>query len=60
MGQRNLEQAQAQKAEFDAYVRETAGGPAAEIEHANELLENGRSRRPSSTRSSRRRSPRAS
>jgi heme exporter protein D len=41
MAQRNVEQAQAQKAEFDAYVRETAGGPGAEINHANQLLQNG-------------------
>ena len=41
MAQRNLDAAQAQKAEFDAYVRETAGGPGAEIAHAKGLLENG-------------------
>jgi len=41
MAQRNLEQAQAQKAEFDAYVRETAGGPGAEINHAKQLLDSG-------------------
>ena len=41
MAQRNIAQAQAQKAEFDAYVRETAGGPGAEINHAKQLLENG-------------------
>jgi hypothetical protein len=42
MGQRNVDAAQAQKAEFDAYVRETAGGPAAEIAHADELLKSGK------------------
>lgn len=41
MGERNLQQAQAQKDQFDAYVRETAGGPGAEIAHAKGLLENG-------------------
>jgi hypothetical protein len=41
MAQRNVEQAQAAKAEFDAYVRETAGGPGAEIAHAKKLLEEG-------------------
>jgi len=41
MAQRNVEQAQAAKAEFDSYVRETAGGPAAEINHAKQLLDSG-------------------
>ena len=41
MAQRNVEQAQTAKAEFDAYVRETAGGPGAEIAHAKKLLEDG-------------------
>lgn len=41
MAQRNVEQAQAAKAEFDSYVRETAGGPGAEISHAKKLLEDG-------------------
>jgi hypothetical protein len=43
MGQRDVEQLQAQKADFDAYVRQTAGdgGPAGEIAHAKKLLESG-------------------
>ena len=42
MAQRNLEQAQAQKAQFDEYVRSTAGGGAAgEIEKAKSLLDAG-------------------
>ena len=41
MAQRNIEQHQAAKAEFDAYVRETAGGPGAEIAHAQKLLDSG-------------------
>ena len=43
MTERNLEQAQASKEQFDAYVRETAsaGGPAAEIEKAKQLLDSG-------------------
>ena len=41
MAQRNLEEVQAQKAQFDSYVRETAGGPGAEIKHAKELLDSG-------------------
>jgi hypothetical protein len=41
MAQRNVEQAQAAKAEFDAYVRETAGGSAAEIANAKKLLDSG-------------------
>jgi Phospholipase_D-nuclease N-terminal len=41
MAQRNVEQAQAAKDEFDSYVRETAGGPGAEIAHAKGLLEAG-------------------
>ena len=46
MAQRNLEQAQAQRAQLDQYVRETAGtsatgGAAAEIAHAKELLDSG-------------------
>lgn len=41
MAQRNLAEAQARKAEFDSYVRETAGGPGAEIAHAKQLLETG-------------------
>jgi hypothetical protein len=41
MRERSLEQARAQKAEFDQYVRETAGGSAAEIAQAKELLDKG-------------------
>jgi len=41
MAQRNVEQAQAAKAEFDAYVRDTAGGAGAEINHAKQLLDSG-------------------
>lgn len=46
MAERSLRQQQAAKAEFDAYVRETAGsggggGAAAEIAHAKELLDSG-------------------
>lgn len=43
MGKRDVEQIQAQKADFDAYVRQTAGngGPAGEIAHAKQLLESG-------------------
>ena len=44
--ERNLERARAQKAQFDDYVRETAGGgggggAAAEIERAKSLLDSG-------------------
>jgi len=43
MAERNVRQAQAQKAEMDEYVRSVAGsgGAAAEIERANGLLESG-------------------
>jgi hypothetical protein len=41
MRERSLAQAQAQKAEFDQYVRETAGGSAAEIAKAKDLLDSG-------------------
>jgi Short C-terminal domain/Phospholipase_D-nuclease N-terminal len=43
IGQRDLEQAQAQKADFDAYVRRAAGsgGPGSEIAHAKQLLDSG-------------------
>ena len=42
MTQRNLERAQAQKAQFDDYVKSTAGGgSAAEIETAKKLLDSG-------------------
>lgn len=44
MTERNLERAHAQRAQFDDYVRETAGGgggAAAEIERAKSLLDSG-------------------
>jgi hypothetical protein len=45
MTERDLERAQAQQAQFDAYVRSTAGagsgGAAAEIERAAQLLDRG-------------------
>jgi uncharacterized membrane protein YcjF (UPF0283 family) len=41
MRERSVEQAKAQKAAFDDYVRETAGGPATEIARAKELLDKG-------------------
>ena len=44
MTERNIERAQAQRAQFDDYVRTTAGaggGAAAEIERAKQLLDSG-------------------
>ena len=43
IGERDMEAANAQKAEFDAYVRQTAGngGPGNEIAKAKQLLDNG-------------------
>jgi hypothetical protein len=43
MAERNVRQAQTQQAQFDEYVRSTAGGggAAAEIEKANQLLASG-------------------
>jgi hypothetical protein len=41
MRERSAKQAQAQKQEFDQYVRETAGGSAADIAKAKELLDSG-------------------
>jgi hypothetical protein len=42
MTKRNLERAQAQRAQFDDYVRDTAGGgAAAEIDRAKQLLDGG-------------------
>ena len=41
MTQRNLDRAKTQQAAFDTYVRETAGGSAAEIADAKKLLEEG-------------------
>jgi hypothetical protein len=41
MRERSTKEAQAQKQAFDQYVRETAGGSAAEISKAKELLDAG-------------------
>ena len=41
MRDRSIEQANAQKAAFDDYVRDAAGGPATEIAKAKELLDSG-------------------
>ena len=41
MAERSVKAAQAQQAQFDQYVRETAGGSAGEIAHAKKLLESG-------------------
>ena len=41
MRERSMKQAQAQKTAFDEYVREAAGGPAAEIAKAKDLLDAG-------------------
>jgi uncharacterized membrane protein YcjF (UPF0283 family) len=41
MRERSVKQAQAQQAAFDSYVKETAGGSAAEIAKAKELLDAG-------------------
>ena len=43
IGERDMEAAKAQKADFDAYVRETAGngGPGNEIAQAKQLLDSG-------------------
>ena len=41
MRERNVKQAEAQQAAFDQYVREAAGGSAAEIAKAKELLDKG-------------------
>jgi uncharacterized membrane protein YcjF (UPF0283 family) len=41
MRERSVKQAQAQQAAFDQYVREAAGGSAAEIAKAKELLDSG-------------------
>jgi hypothetical protein len=41
MRDRSIEQAKAQKAAFDDYVRDAAGGPATEIAKAKELLDSG-------------------
>ena len=41
MRERQVQQAQAQKAAFDDYVRDTAGGSAGEIAKAKELLDSG-------------------
>ena len=41
MRERSVKQAEAQQAAFDQYVREAAGGSAAEIAKAKELLDSG-------------------
>jgi hypothetical protein len=41
MRERSVQQAQAQQQAFDQYVRDTAGGSAAEIAKAKELLDSG-------------------
>jgi hypothetical protein len=41
MRDRSIEQANTRKAAFDDYVRDAAGGPAAEIAKAKELLDSG-------------------
>jgi hypothetical protein len=41
MRERSVSQAQAQKREFDEYVRDAAGGSAGEIAKAKELLDSG-------------------
>ena len=41
MRERSVKQAQAQQAAFDQYVRDAAGGSAAEIAKAKELLDSG-------------------
>ena len=41
MAKRSTKQAEAQKAQFDEYVRDAAGGSAAEIAKAKELLDSG-------------------
>jgi len=41
MAKRSTKQAEAQKAQFDEYVRDAAGGSASEIAKAKELLDSG-------------------
>jgi len=41
MTRRNVEQSRSQRAQFDDYVRDVAGGPASEIAKAKELLDAG-------------------
>jgi membrane protease subunit (stomatin/prohibitin family) len=41
MRERSLRQAQAQRQQFDEYVRDTAGGSVSEIAKAKELLDSG-------------------
>ncbi len=41
MRERSVKQVEAQQAAFDQHVRETAGGSAAEIAKAKELLDQG-------------------
>ena len=58
MRERGIKQAQTQQAAVDQYVRDTAGGSAAEIAKAKELLDSGAITQAEFDRSSRRRSPR--
>jgi hypothetical protein len=41
MAERNIQQAQAQRAQMDDYVKSVAGGSASEIAKAKELLDSG-------------------
>lgn len=41
MAERDMSEAQAQRAQMDDYIRTTAGGSAAEIEKAKQLLDSG-------------------
>jgi hypothetical protein len=41
MRERSVKQAKEAQSQFDEYVRQTAGGPAAEIEKAKQLLDSG-------------------
>jgi hypothetical protein len=41
MAERNIKQAEAQRAQMDDYIRSTAGGAATEIEKAKGLLDSG-------------------
>ena len=41
MAQRNLDQARAQQAQFDDYVKSVSGGAASEIDKAKQLLDSG-------------------
>jgi hypothetical protein len=41
MTQRDVQELQAQQQQFDAYVRDVAGGPASELQKAKQLLDSG-------------------